>query len=351
VHHATQVPSYRSDDAATGDGYGNRFSAVSSDIVFKPLATTRKPRILGPQTAHVVGASGDEIHLDKYGRVKVQFFWDRAGTYGDVNDSTWVRVAQPWASNKFGAYFWPRVNDEVVVQFLNGDPDNPVITGSVYNGTNMPPYTLPDNSTRSGVLTRSSKGGSASTSNELRFEDKMGSEQIYMHAEKDMDFTVENDQRRSVGHNDSLTVTGDQMEKIGGNSSLTIGGNLTEKIGGNADLAIGGNQTENVGSNFALNVGQNHSEKVGMNYSLDAGMQAYIKAGMALVIEAGLELTLKASGGFITIGPSGVSISGIMVLINSGGAAGSGSAGDVPSPSSPTAPDTPDDGTKGTKMN
>ena len=351
VHHATQVPSYRSVDVAPGDGYNNRFSAVSSDIVFKPLATTRKPRIFGPQTAHVVGASGDEIYLDKYGRVKVQFFWDRAGTYGDVNDSTWVRVAQPWASNGFGAYFWPRVNDEVVVQFLNGDPDNPVITGSVYNGTNMPPYALPDNSTRSGVLTRSSKGGSASTSNELRFEDKKGSEQIYFHAEKDMDFTIENDQRRSVGHNDSLTVTGDQMEKIGGNSSLTIGGNLAENVGGNADLAIGGNQTEKVGSNFALNVGQNHSEKVGMNYSLDAGMQAYIKAGMSLVIEAGLELTIKAGGNFINIGPAGVSISGIMVLINSGGAAGSGSAGDVPSPASPTVPDTPDDGTKGTKMN
>ena len=167
VHQASQVPSYRSDDAGPAAGYSNRFSAVSSDITFKPLATIRKPKIYGPQTAHVVGPSGDEIYVDKYGRVKVQFFWDRAGKYGDANDSTWVRVAQPWASNGWGVYFWPRVNDEVVVQFLNGDPDNPVVIGSLYNGTNMPPYTLPENGTRSGILTRSSKGGSAATSNEL----------------------------------------------------------------------------------------------------------------------------------------------------------------------------------------
>ncbi len=350
VHHANQVPSYRSVDTAADGGYSNRFSAVSSDIVFKALATTLKPKIFGPQTAHVVGASGDEIHIDKYGRVRVQFFWDRAGTYGDVNDSTWVRVAQPWAGNGWGTFFWPRVNDEVVVQFLNGDPDNPVITGSVYNGTNMPKYALPEHSTRSGIVTRSSKGGSASTSNELRFEDKAGSEQIYFHAEKDMDFTIENDQRRSIGANDSLTIGASQMEQIGKDSHVTIGGNRTESIASNAELTIGANQTEAVGSNLSISVGQNHDHQVGSNYGVSAGQNIYLQGGMNVVIQAGMQLTLAAAGGFITIGPAGVAISGTMVLINSGGAAGSGTPVDTKSPQSPKAPDTPDDGTKGTKM-
>jgi len=349
VHHATQVPPYRSEAAGSGTGYGNRFTAVSSDIVFKPAAVSRKPRIYGPQTAFVVVPSGEDMFIDKLGRVCVQFFWDRARKPNTV-DNTWVRVAQSWAGNGWGAYFWPRVKDEVVVQFLNGDPDNPVVTGSVYNGVNVPKYALPENSTRTGIVTRSSKGGSASTANELRFEDKTGAEQIYLHAEKDMDLTVENDQRRSVGGNDSLTVTGAQMEKIGGNSSLTIGGNLAESVGGNADLAIGGNQTEAVGSNFSLNVGQDHNHKVGSNYAVSSGQNVYLNGGMNVVIEAGVQLTLSAAGGFITIGPAGVAISGTMVLINSGGAAGSGTPPQVPSPASPTAPDTPDDGTKGTKM-
>jgi type VI secretion system secreted protein VgrG len=351
VHRATQVPSYRSDDSGGGGGYGNRFSAVSSDIIYKPLATARKPRVFGPQTAHVVGPSGDEIYVDKYGRVKVQFFWDRAGTYGDVNDGTWVRVAQPWAGNGRGTVFWPRVNDEVVVQFLNGDPDNPVITGSVYNGTNMPPYVLPDHSTQSGIVTRSSKGGSASQSNELRFEDKIGQEQVYLHAEYDMDLTVEHDERRTVGGNDSLIVSGDQMEQIKGDGHLTVGGKLVENIGGDANLTIGSNQTEQVGSNMTIQVGQNRSEKVGMNYSMDAGMQVYIKAGMTLVLEGGVGLTLQAGGNFITIDPMGVQISGTLVMINSGGSALSGSAGEVPSPVTPKMPDLADDGTKFTKMN
>jgi type VI secretion system secreted protein VgrG len=351
AHHVDQTPSYRSEGSGPGltGGYGNRFSAVSSDIVFKPMQVTRKPKIYGPQTAFVVGAPGEDMHIDSLGRVCVQFFWDRTRPPNTI-DNTWVRVAQPWAGNGWGTYFWPRAKDEVVVQFLNGDPDNPVITGSVYNGVNVPPYPLPADSTRSGVKTRSSKGGSASTANELRFEDKMGSEQIYLHAEKDMDFTVENDQRRSVGHNDSLTVTGDQMEQVQGNSSITVGKNRTESVGSNEDITIGGNQTESVGSNASITIGSNHNHKVGSNYGMAAGQNVYINGGMNVVIEAGMQLTLSAAGGFITIGPAGVAISGTMVLINSGGAAGSGTPVEVTSPAKPTLPDIPDDGTKGTKM-
>ncbi len=339
--HADQVPSYRSSSVDQASGYSNQFTAVSSDIVFKPALTFKKPTIYGPQTAFVVVPSGEDMYIDKFGRVCVQFFWDKLRHPNNV-DNTWVRVAQQWAGNGWGTYFWPRVKDEVLVQFLNGDPDNPVIVGSVYNGVNMPPYDLPANSTRSGIVTRSSKGGSAQNANELRFEDKMGSEQVYLHAEKDMDVSIEHDQRVSVGNNDSLIVQTNQTEQIGSNYSRKIGSNSVEQIGSNQDINVGSNRTESVGGNHSLNVSSNQSVQVGSAYSLNANNTIYINAGTSLVIQAGVELSLAAAGNFISITPAGVAISGTLVLINSGGAAGSGSAGQVSSPASPSNPDTAD---------
>jgi len=353
-----QVPPYRTSDTRKGREFSNKFSAVSSDITYKPALTFSKPKIYGPQTATVVGPQGEEIYLDKYGRVKVQFFWDKLDSKGATTNTTWVRVAQSWAGNGWGTYYWPRVNDEVVVEFLNGDPDNPVVVGSVYNAKNMPKYSLPDNGTRSGIVTRSSKGGSGSNANELRFEDKMGSEQIYIHAEKDMDVSIEHDRVITVGNNDSLTVTqnqtekvsgnfnrqvkGNTVEKVSGNTDFDLTGNQTESVGGNLSLKIGGNQTESVGGNHGLNISGNQAVSVGSAYSLNSNQTIYINGGMNVVIQAGLELSLVCSGNFVTIGPSGVSISGTMVLINSGGAAGSGSAGDTGSPGSPGSPSDPD---------
>jgi type VI secretion system secreted protein VgrG len=351
THRADQLPSYRSRDTAKSSGYGNTFTAVSSDIVFKPAPTFAKPRIYGPQTALVVGPSGEEIYLDSLGRAKVQFFWDKQNPRKSTVDTTWVRVAQSWAGNGWGAYFWPRVNDEVVIQFLNGDPDNPIIVGSVYNGVNRPKYSLPDNGTRSGLATRSSKNGSAQNSNELRFEDKAGSEQIFLNAEKDMDHRTEHDHRRYVGNNDSLIVKGNQTEQVTGNYSNQVKGDSIEKVGGKSDLDIGSDLTEKVGGSHSLNIGSNQSEQVGQAYSMNAGSTVYINAGTSVVIQAGLEISLVASGNFITVGPAGVAISGTMVLINSGGAAGSGSAGAINSPASPADPDEADDGSKGGPMN
>lgn len=347
THHADQVPSYRATDDAKGAEYTNKFTAVSSDIVFKPALTMRKPTIYGPQTAVVVGESGEEINIDSQGRVKVRFFWDKLNDTSSTVDCTWVRVMQSWAGNGWGSYFWPRVKDEVVIQFLNGDPDNPMITGSVYNGVNTPKYALPDNKTRSGLVTRSSTGGSGANANELRFEDKMGSEQIFIHAEKDMDVSIERDRRISVGNNDSLIVTTNQSEKIGSNFNRQIGSNAVEQIGGNSDLGISGNLTESVGGNHSLNVSSNQSIQVGSAYSLGANNTIYINGGMSVVIQAGMELSLVASGNFVTIGPSGVAISGTMVLINSGGAPGSGSAGQIGTPGTPAAPDQAEDATSG----
>ncbi len=347
-HSVGQHPSYRSNDGSSAE-YSNRFSSIEATIVFDPPRTAFKPIAYGPQTARVVAPSGEEMYIDKFGRVNVQFFWDRNRQPNTV-DNTWVRVAQSWAGNGWGTYFWPRLNDEVIVAFLNGDPDSPIVVGSVYNGVNVPKYKLPNHSTRSGLVTRSSKGGSAANANELRFEDKTGSEQIFLNAERDMDHRVENDHRLYIGGKDSLLVKGDQLEEVEGNCSRLIKGNAAEKIQGNSDLEVQGNLTEKVDQDCTLNVGMSQSEKVGMHYSLDAGMDVYLKAGLSIVIEAGMELTLKAAGGFINIGPAGVAISGPMVLINSGGAAGSGSAGSVPDPKAPTPPDIADDGSNGGKM-
>jgi type VI secretion system secreted protein VgrG len=344
-HHAEQVPPYRTTGTGQRGGYSNRFTAIPTSVTFKPAQTFMKPKIYGPQTAKVVVSQGEDIWLDKYGRINVQFMWDKVRQ--NKPDNTWVRVAQQWAGNGWGTYFWPRVNDEVVVVFLDGDPDNPLVVGSVYNGVNMPKYPLPDNSTRSGLVTRSSKGGSAQNANELRFEDKTGSEQVYLHAEKDMDVSVEHDRRISVGNNDSLIVTGVQSEQIGSNFNRQIKSNAVEQIGGNSDLGISGNLTEQVGGNHSLNISSNESVQVGSAYSMNANNTVYINAGMSVVIQAGMELCLQGSGGFITIGPAGIAISGTMVMINSGGAPVSGSPGTISSPGTPAAPDKADDGQGG----
>lgn len=349
AHQVMQSPSYRSGAEDKARPYRNRFTAIESERLFRPPMRTPKPRIHGPQTAVVVAPAGEDMYIDKLGRVCVQFFWDRERKPNTV-DNTWVRVAQPWAGNGWGTYFWPRVKDEVVVAFLNGDPDDPVVVGSVYNGVNVPKYQLPDMSTRTGLVTRSSKGGSAANANELRFEDKTGSEQIFLNAEKDMDHRIENDSRRFVGGKDSVFVTANQLEEIDGDRHGNVKGKTVDKVGTDADIDIGQNRNEKIGQNYSLKVGQNHGEKVGMNYALDAGMEVYIKAGMTLVIESGMELCLKGPGGFITIGPAGVAISGTMVMINSGGAAVSGSPAQLQDPGAPTAPDKADDGTKGGKL-
>jgi type VI secretion system secreted protein VgrG len=349
THSASVGDSYTSTEATSHETYANHFTCIPFAVPFRPQRLTPKPIVQGPQTAVVVGPSGEEIYPDKYGRVKVQFFWDRLGKK-DENSSCWIRVSQPWAGKNWGAINIPRIGQEVIVEFLEGDPDRPIITGRVYNDEQMPPYTLPDNMTRTTFLTRSSKGGGSSNFNELRFEDKKGDEQIFMNAEKDMDLRVEHDSREFVGNDRSLIVQNDQKEKIGGEQDIQIANDQNEKVGGDASLNVTGNQNVQVGQTMSLQVGQNLQEKSGQNYAHEAGMEIHLKAGMNVVIEAGLELTIMASGNFINIGPAGVAISGTLVLINSGGAAGSGSPSSPTSPKDPKDPDTADDGSKGGKM-
>jgi type VI secretion system secreted protein VgrG len=349
THSASIGDAYHGTGAGSHETYSNHFTCIPFAVPFRPQRLTPKPIVQGPQTAVVVGPAGEEIYPDKYGRVKVQFHWDRLGKK-DENSSCWVRVSQPWAGKNWGAINIPRIGQEVIVEFLEGDPDRPIITGRVYNDDQMPPYTLPDNMTRTTFMSRSTKGGGSANYNELRFEDKKGNEQIFLNAEKDMDHRVENDSREYIGNDRHLIVKNDQKEKVQGEQHIQVVKDRNEKVGGDASLEVTGNQNDKVGQNMSLQVGQNLQEKSGQNYAHEAGMAIHLKAGMNVVIEAGLELTIKASGGFINIGPAGVAISGTLVLINSGGAAGSGSGSSPTSPKAPKDPDQADDGTKGGKM-
>jgi type VI secretion system secreted protein VgrG len=389
VQHTASVGRiYYTGESDTGSHYSNHFTCIPASVPFRPPRRTPKPIVQGPQTAVVVGKSGEEIWVDQYGRVVVQFFWDRQGKKNE-NSSCWIRVSQPWAGKNWGAMWIPRIGQEVIVEFLEGDPDRPIITGRVYNAEAMPPYQLPDNGTRSTFMSRSSKEGGSANYNEIRFEDKKGSEQIFINAERDMDHRVEHDSREYVGHDRhlivqgnqleavggdkhghvkgnhlekidgdlSLQVAGNQKEKVGGNKSGEVAGDQKEKIGGTMSLKVGGSQNSEVGSDVSLQVGSSRNEKVGMTHALEAGQTIHLKAGMNVVIEAGMQLSLKGPGGFVDIGPTGVSIQGTMVLINSGGAAGSGPGASTQSPDQPDSPtdpkdpDTADDGSKGGKLN
>jgi len=344
------------------------FTAIPADHVFRPARVTQKPRIQGPQTAIVVGKAGEEILTDEFGRIKVQFHWDR---YSPANENTpcWVRVSQSWAGKNWGTIFLPRIGQEVIVEFLDGNPDRPIVTGAVYNGESKPPYTLPDNATMSTIKSNSSKGGQGF--NELRFEDKKGSEQVFLHAEKDQDIRVKEvtkewigkdrhlivkeNQREQVEKDKHTQVKGDQLLKVEGNLGTTVGKNQVIKITGNDHLAVDKDYVRKIGGNLHENVTGNHHEKTtgdirltasgnadikaSQNAAVVSDMNVHVKGGMVVVVEAGMQLSLKAGSNFIDIGPAGISIQGTMVNINMGGAAGSGSGAQAASPSDPNAPD------------
>ena len=330
------------------------FGAIPSKVQFRSREITPRPSIAGPQTATVVGKSGEEIWTDVHGRVKVQFHWDRKGGH-DENSSCWVRVATPWAGKNWGAVHIPRIGHEVVVEFLEGDPDRPIITGSVYNGPNQPPYQLPDHQTQSGIKSRSTKDGSPDNFNEIRFEDKKGEEEIYIHAEKNYTVFVEHDNAKNCGNNETYSVKVNRTKSVGADESETIGGNKTisvaknhkedigvdatisvasnrtesvganqkESIGGTRTIETAGADTENVGASQSIQVAADQNEtisgsrngKVGGSDSLAVGGSQQISVGGGETITAGgaIEISgasVKISGGgsTITIGPGGIQL-------------------------------------------
>jgi len=282
----------------TDDIYQCAFTAIDQNHPFRPQRQTVKPIVQGPQTAVVVGPGGEEIHTDQYGRVKVQFHWDRYGKK-DQSSSCWVRVSHPWAGKNWGMIAIPRIGQEVIVDFLEGDPDQPIITGRVYNAEQMPPYALPANATQTGIQTRSSKGGSGANCNELRFEDKKGSEQVYLHAEKNQDIEVENDETHWVGHDRSKTIDHDETtqvkhdrtETVGNNETITIGVNRTETVGSNETISIGANRTETVGQNETITVALNRTRAVGINEAVAVGAAQEVVVGAARTLTVGVNQT------------------------------------------------------------
>ncbi len=387
-HSASSGGTYYSDQNSADETSSIQFECIPKSIPYRPARLTPKPFVRGPQPALVVGKAGEEIWVDKYGRVIVQFYWDRLGKKNE-NSSCWIRVSQPWAGNNWGAIWIPRIGQEVLVSFLEGDPDRPVITGRVYNADQMPPYTLPDYQTRSTYKSRSSKGGGSSNYNEMRFEDLKGQEQIFMNAEKDMDLRVENDSREFIGANRHLIVTtnqqelvntdkhlhvkGNHFEKIEGNMSLQVGGNQMESVAGdkslnltgdqkesvtgNVSLSVTGNQNESVTGSVSLSVTQSKMDSITMSYGMTA-MSISLSAQTGIVIQCPLGITLSAGANSIDVSPAGVYITGTpFAFINSGSSPASASTPSSGSPASPDAPtdpndpDTADDGSKGTKLN
>ncbi|QJP08687.1 type VI secretion system tip protein TssI/VgrG [Pseudomonas multiresinivorans] len=348
---------------ADHEHYRNRFEAIPKSTAYRPPRTTPKPR-MHTQTAKVVGKAGEEIWTDQYGRIKIQFPWDLQGK-NDEASSCWVRVVLPWSGKGFGMQFVPRIGQEVIVTFIDGDPDRPLVTGCVYNGDNALPYALPENQTQSGIKTNSSKGGGGF--NELRFEDKKDAEEVFLQAQKDMRVNVLNDSTATIGHDETLTVqnartrtvkegdetitlekgkrsvtiqTGsdtldvkdsrtvkvgaDQTHSTGGNYShqvsgnfeLTVDGNLTIKVSGTLTLQSGGSLTLKTDADLAAQAGTSVTCKAGTSLTNQAGTSLTNKAGTTLTNDAGVSLTNKAAAEQTVDGGGMLTLKGGLVKVN-----------------------------------
>jgi type VI secretion system secreted protein VgrG len=300
-----QFNDYESMPDRRGADYACSFTAMSSKQQFRPRRVTPKPFVQGPQTAVVVGPAGDEIYTDKYGRVKVLFHWDRVGEKNkDENSSCWVRVSQPWAGKAWGGVTIPRIGQEVIVDFLEGDPDEPIITGRVYNAEQMPPYALPQNKTQSGLKSRSSLDGGPDNFNEIRFEDLKGSEQLFIHAEKNQDIEVENDETHWVGHdrkktidNDETThVKHDRTETVDNNETITIHGARTETVDKDETITISGNRTETVSGAESISIGKNRIESVRDAESVSVGKDQTLTVGGNRTVSVTKDESISISG-------------------------------------------------------
>jgi type VI secretion system secreted protein VgrG len=349
------------------------FTAMDGSTPYRVPRLTPKPAVQGPQTAITVGPDGEEIWTDKFGRIKVQFHWDRYGK-ADENSSCWVRVAQIWAGANWGGMHIPRIGQEVIVDFIEGDPDRPIVTGRVYNADNMPPYGLPDNKTQSGIKSRSSKDGTGDNFNEIRFEDLKGSEEFYVHAEKDMNRVVENNdtvkvgfasadegdlsplgsgsqsvqirnnRSEKVGNDETITIGRDRVETVGRDESISIGRNRNESVakdeavtisgkrsldvGETETISIGESRTEEVGKNESITIGENRDESVGgteavsvgKDRSVEIGGNDVLNVGKGLVIEVTDQITLKTGSASIVLKKDGkITIKGKDIALEASG--------------------------------
>lgn len=334
--------------------YSCDFQVMPTSDTFRAARVTPKPMVHGPQTAKVVGPKGEHIYTDKYGRVKVQFHWDRLGQKNEKS-SCWMRVSQPWAGNGFGIISIPRIGDEVVVSFLEGDPDQPIITGRVYNAEFMPPYELPTQKHITTIYTRSVGSASREEANELKFCDDPGNEYISIQAQKDFFREVENDDRDHVKANQFIIVDGNREEKVAGTVDLTVSqtvktaygmdhqhtlaGDSIASIGGGHELKVGGDHKFDLAGDAAVSWGGKGELKVAQDLAMtSSGGNVDIKGASNVTIEAGTTLTLKAGGCSIVLGPGSLTIDGPVVNINCGG---SGSPAKQAAPAAPADPQKP----------
>ncbi len=290
-----------SDASASPDdfrqGYRNRFQATPWEAFFRPPLTPPKPRILGTQSAVVTGPKGEEIHCDRYGRVKVQFHWDREGQ-ADDSSSCWLRVASGWAGRNYGAIAIPRVGMEVLVTFLEGDPDQPLVTGCLFHREHPVPYELPAHKTRSVFKSLSSPGGGGY--NELRIEDRKGQEQIFVHAQRDWDENIEHDQKIRVGHQRHDTVEANSYSEFKAEEHRTTHAERKVEVRASDHLTVANDQ----------------HLKIASGQFVEAGQEIHLSSGLKVVLEAGAELTLKGGGSFLKLDASGVTLSGANVRVN-----------------------------------
>jgi type VI secretion system secreted protein VgrG len=314
VQHSAKEPSYFAGDEGESE-YSNRFVCIPADVHFRPESKHRRPVMKGPQSAVVVGPPDEEIYIDQYGRIKVQFIWDREGK-NDENSSCFLRVVQTWAGNQWGSSFIPRIGHEVIVDFLDGDPDRPIVTGSVYNGKNKPTY---PSKTQSGIKTRSTKGGTPQNYNELRFEDKKGSEQIYIHAERNMDTQIENDETLTVDNDRTKLVKHDENSAINNDRNKTVDNNQTEAIGKNKSIDVGENHNETIGKNMTISIGKDLTEAVDGKYNENVS-KAYNLKAKTINMDADDQITLQTGSAKIVMKSNGdITISGKNINVKGSG--------------------------------
>ena len=333
-HQASLAADYRSgkEELLT---YENEFTCIPAALPYRPRRRTPKPVVQGSQTAVVVGPSGEEIFTDKYGRVKVQFHWDREGK-SDESSSCWIRVGTSWAGRNWGAIRIPRIGQEVIVDFLEGDPDQPIVVGSVYNADQMPPWDLPANKTQSGVKSRSTKGAGPPNFNEIMFEDKKGGELLKIHAERNQSISVEADETHTVGHDRSKSIGNDETTSVGKDRTETVGVNETITIGASRDITIGASETRTigaaevitvggvltlaVGAATTVTVGAAATTNVGGNSSTQVGGSAAVAAGKSLSLTAGDAIQLQTGKAGITLKKDGtITITGKDINLKASG--------------------------------
>jgi type VI secretion system secreted protein VgrG len=341
VVHTAHTDTYGTSGGLQGDHYSNSFRCIPSGVHYRPLRLTPRPTIPGPQPALVVGPSGEEIYTDKYGRIKVQFYWDRLGKRNETS-SCWIRVAQIWAGATWGALFLPRIGQEVMVDFLEGDPDQPLVTGSVYNASMMPPGDLPGTMNLSGIRTRSTKGGGDHDASLIAFDDTKGSEKVYLTAQKDMSFWAKNNEAHTVKNNQTIDITNNRTETIEqGNESVSIKqGTRTHTVSGDDSLTVQqGNRSVTVSTGkdtLTVSTGDrvvtvstgNDSHTVSMgnrsvtvsmgNDSLTVSLGNHsinVSAGSSSTT-AMQSITLTCGGSSITISPTSISLSAPTIAIS-----------------------------------